>query len=186
MRILVLILSLVLAAGAVADDEKKHKPHSVAKELDKSSPLLAPGGSGTAGGPTEAADAKERHNRSKGRSSERNKGQQGDLASGGKRRGGLGNENRCSMGRLDADCDNDSVPVRETCGNGVDNDCDGADTKAAPANQNVTRSNRTATAADTDYNSSRSNQGSSRSSPDQSDTTENKYNSSRSNKTKNN
>ena len=98
------------------------------------------------------------------RASQRNKGQRGDEASDGQRqsraqdynssrsnistvagdaRGDLGKENRCSIGRLDCDDDGDSVPTKERCGNGIDNDCDSADEKSAPANHNTTRSNRT-------------------------------------------
>ena len=97
----------------------------------------------------------------------RNKGQRGDEASGGKREGEsraqdynssrsntssamtvdpdreLGKENRCSIGRLDCDDDGDSVPGTESCGNGIDNDCDSVDERDAPANHNTTRSNRT-------------------------------------------
>jgi hypothetical protein len=192
MRVLVLIVSLALAAGAMAED-KKPKPKTTVKQLDKSSPMIM--STENPGDSAEAADAKEKANRTKtraqdynssrsnttslmggpesdatdpgmGRSSMRNKGQQGDQASGGRRQGGdyngtrsnrssgvvhrdiatrnvdLGKENRCSVGRLDCDSDDDSIPTKDTCGNGVDNDCD-SDVDAAPANHNTTRSNRT-------------------------------------------
>lgn len=41
---------------------------------------------------------------------------------------------------LDTDDDGDSIPT-ESCGNGVDDDCDGA-VDERPANHNTTRSNR--------------------------------------------
>ena len=171
MRVLVLIVSLALAAGAVAED-KKPKPRSTIKQLDKSSPMLMSDDSGNPDDSATAADAKEKANRTKtraqdynssrsnttslrgspesdatdsgmGRSTERNKGQQGDMVSGDKRQSGdLGKETRCSMGRLDCDDDGDSIPTRDTCGNGADDDCDSA-IDAAPANHNTTRSNRT-------------------------------------------
>lgn len=53
MRILVLIASLALAGTATADE--KHKPVSVTKEVDKSSPMLASGSDDE--GVTEAAAA---------------------------------------------------------------------------------------------------------------------------------
>ena len=192
MRLLVLVISLALAAGAMA--EGKPKPKSTAKQLDKATPILATtaddGDADNAGDTSEAADAKEKANKTKtraqdynssrsnttalkggpesdtgnlgrSRSAERNKGQQGDIASEGKRRGkaqdynssrsnistavgnDLGKENRCSIGTLDCDDDGDSVPANERCGNGVDDDCDSIDEKDAPANHNTTRSNRT-------------------------------------------
>jgi hypothetical protein len=130
MRVLVLIVSLALAAGAMADD-KKPKPKSTVKQLDKSSPMLMSGDSGNPDDSATAADAREKANRTKtraqdynssrsnttslrggpesdasdsgmGRSSERNKGQQGDRASGGKRQGGDYNgtrSNRSAAGR---------------------------------------------------------------------------------------
>ena len=59
MRLLVLIVSLVLAAGAMAED-KKPKPKSTVKQLDKSSPMLMGGESGNPGDSATAADAKEK------------------------------------------------------------------------------------------------------------------------------
>ncbi len=182
MRLLVLIVSLTLAAGAMA--EEKPKPKSTVKQLDKSSPMLAPTDSGNddsgqADNPTRAQDYNSSRSNTttlregpeldgdnagkgdKGRAAERSKGQQGDIASSGKRRAGaqdynssrsnistavggdLGKENRCSIGTLDCDDDGDSVPTNERCGNGVDDDCDSAVEGAAPANHNTTRSNRT-------------------------------------------
>ncbi len=152
MRVLLLFLSLALAAGALADDKRKHKPVSVTKEIDKATPLMTQDNTGGPGDSATAADAKEKANKTKSRaqdynssrsnttslmggpqgdatdfglsrSSERSEGQQGDSASDGKRSAGLhaegavhrdvGNESRCSMGRLDDDCDDDSVPTTD-------------------------------------------------------------------------
>jgi hypothetical protein len=196
MRSVVLIVCLVLAAGAMA--EEKPKPRTVVKPVDKSSPVLA--ATDSSGDTAEAADAKEKANKTKtraqdynssrsnttslagnpesdasdfgmSRAAKRNKGQRGDEASSGQRqsraqdynssrsnistvagdaRGELGKENRCSIGRLDCDDDGDSVPSNQSCGNGVDNDCDSVDERSAPANHNTTRSNRTQPAVDGD------------------------------------
>ena len=117
MRLLVLIAGLALAVTTLAEEKPRHK--SVAKELDKSSPVMA--NEAPSDDPAEATEAREKMDKEKNKSktrakdynssrsntsslmetektetddpvknrhSERNKGQQGDEASGGKRKGG--------------------------------------------------------------------------------------------------
>ena len=121
MRLVVLIAGLMLAANTMAEE----KPKTVTKQLDKSSPQLMSTDSGN--------------------DSNREVVSPRDAASGlptGKRQhapapgdGGDYNSSRSNKTH---------TPAAPTCGNGVDNDCDDVvDDRAAPANQNTTRSNRT-------------------------------------------
>lgn len=137
MRSVVLIVCLALAAGAMA--EEKPKPRTVVKQIDKSSPALA--ATDDSGDAAEATDAKEKANKT--RAQDYNSSRSNISTAAGGPRGDLGKENRCSIGRLDCDDDGDSIPTKERCGNGIDNDCDSIDEKSAPANHNTTRSNRT-------------------------------------------
>ena len=132
MRLLVLIISLALASGALAED--KPKPRSTVKQLDKSSPLMSTSNPDDAdSGPSDPQTRAQDYNSSRSNVT----------TAVGDRADDLGKENRCSMGRLDCDDDGDSVPTSEDCGNNADDDCDSAiDEKAAPANHNTTRSNR--------------------------------------------
>jgi len=66
MRYLILLASLALAASALAEE----KPKNVARELDKSSPQLM--SANTPSDSTEASDAKEKHNKTKGRAQDYN------------------------------------------------------------------------------------------------------------------
>jgi hypothetical protein len=131
MRLVVLFVSLALVAGAMAED--KPKPKSTVKQLDKSSPLMTSGNAGD-----DSADQTENQTRAQDYNSSRSN----TTSAVGDRADDLGKETRCSVGRLDCDDDGDSVPTDERCGNGVDDDCDSVDERAAPANHNTTRSNR--------------------------------------------
>ena len=132
MRLLVLIVSLALASGAMAED--KPKPKSTVKQLDKSTPLMTSGVSG---------DDDAGQGEGQTRAQDYNSSRSNTTAAVGDRADDLGKETRCTIGRLDCDDDGDSVPTDERCDNGVDDDCDSVDEKTAPANHNTTRSNRT-------------------------------------------
>ena len=128
MRYLIMIASLALAANALADE----KPRSVARELDKSSPQLmsADAPSGT----TDAAVAREEQDKSK---QDQPKSRAQDY-----------NSSRSNTTALredkQGDLDRDGNPDVSVCRDGVDDDCDDAEERAAPANHNTTRSNRLA------------------------------------------
>ena len=129
MRYLILLASLTLGASALAEEN----PKSVAKELDKSSPQLmsadAPADS------SEATDAKEKHNKTKGRAQDYISSRSNTTAV---REDTQGDLDR--YGRVDV----------VTCLDGVDQDCDDDGVDASPANHNTTRSNRLAPANDGD------------------------------------
>jgi hypothetical protein len=157
MRLMIVIAGLLLAANAMA--EEKPKNVTVAKELDKSSPILM--STESSGDSTEATRAKENFDRSKPHAVSPR-----DAAS------GMATGKRQHAAAPGADLDQDGRPdvvCARAKGNGVDDDCDGA-VDAAPANHNTTRSNRSLQAAPQggeggasggsraqDYNSSRSN-----------------------------
>lgn len=128
MRYLIVIAGLALAANALAEE----KAESVAKELDKSSPQLV--SAETPSDSTGAADAKEKHNTSKSRAQDYNSSR----------------SNNSSTARDDrpGDLDRDGRPDVAVCRDGVDQDCDDAEERAAPANHNTTRSNRISPADD--------------------------------------
>lgn len=167
MRFTVLMVSLILATTAVADD--KRKPVSVTKEVDKSSPLLM--STGSTGSTDDATQAKAPRDAASGMATGKRQHAAAprDAASGmatGKRTHAPADGDG---GDYNSSRSNKTHGLSTSCTDGKDNDCDGA-SSAAPANHNTTRSNRTLSVHQPggsatgqtrsraqDYNSSRSN-----------------------------
>jgi hypothetical protein len=160
MRYLILITCLALAGTAFAKEE----PKSLAKEIDKSSPLLTTSddssdtsNSSAAGqrgvvAPRDAASGMSTGKRQHGQA-----GADSGSSSGGTRAQDYNSSrsnNINGAANRPADLDRDGRPDVLTCGNGADDDCNGTDRAASPANHNTTRSNRTRAE---NYNSTRSN-----------------------------
>ncbi len=122
---------LVLAGNALAEE----KPKSVAKELDKSSPILASANADS--GSTDESTTEQRGVASAG----------GGSSSQGGTRAQDYNSSRSNTTALRqdkvGDLDGDGRPDVAVCRNGVDEDCDDTDADVRPANHNTTRSNRT-------------------------------------------
>lgn len=156
MRLLVLITGLALAVTAMAED--KPKPKSVAKEIDKSTPILA--NEAPPEDTTEAADAKEKQDKSKSRAQDYNSSRSNTdgVMPGGPDRD-LGKETRCSMESVDNDCDGvvDKALDDDSDGDSIDTrDNNGVPADSRDKGQRGDEASGGKRSAG-DYNSSRSN-----------------------------
>lgn len=125
MRYLVLVATLLLAANALADKQ----PASAAKELDKSSPQLMQTDS------PDAADAKEKHNRAKGRAQDYNSSRSNTTAAAGLHKEGVVHRDLASR----------NVDASDA---GLDRATEASEGKVRAQDYNSSRSNTTAVRED--------------------------------------